>query len=114
MSTCDGLSSPTGSPPGAQSSATHGTAPKSGSPAACAAGDPDFGAVPWVALDCAPGGAPVGDESPSQVDIVGDAAYPATYYAYDAKYLYFRYRLDTNPVSKGGYAEGIWSALMQV
>ena len=85
-----------------------------GASAAGAAGDPDFGAVPWEALDCAPGGDPVGDESPSQVDIVGDAAHPATYYAYDAKYLYFRYRLDTNPVSKGGYTEGIWSALMQV
>ena len=85
-----------------------------GASAAGAAGDPDFGAVPWVALDCALGGDPVGDESPSQVDIVGDAAHPATYYAYDAKYLYFRYRLDTNPVSKGGYTEGIWSALMQV
>jgi len=85
-----------------------------GASAAGAAGDPDFGAVPWVALDCAPGGDPVGDESPSQVDIVGDASHAATYYAYDAKYLYFRYRLDTNPVAKGGYQEGIWSALMQV
>ena len=85
-----------------------------GASAAGAAGDPDFGAVPWVALDCAPGGDPVGDESPSQVDIVGDAAHPATYYAYDAKYLYFRYRLDANPAIKGGYSEGIWSALMQV
>ena len=85
-----------------------------GASAAGAAGDPDFGAVGWVALDCAPGGDPAGDESPSSADLVGDPSHPATYYAYDAKYLYFRYRLDSDPTSKGGFVENIWSALMQV
>jgi len=85
-----------------------------GATAAGAAGDPDFGAVRWAALDCAPGGDPAGDESPSSADLVGDPSHPATYYAYDAKYLYFRYRLDSDPTSKGGFVENIWSALMQV
>src|SRR5437870_4329251 len=85
-----------------------------GASAAGAAGDPDFGAVRWVALDCAPGGDPAGDESPSSADLVGDPSHPATYYAYDATYLYFRYRLDSDPTSKGGFVENIWSALMQV
>jgi len=85
-----------------------------GATAAGAAGDPDFGAVRWAALDCAPGGDPAGDESPSSADLVGDASHPAAYYAYDAKYLYFRYRLDSDPTSKGGFVENIWSALMQV
>jgi len=85
-----------------------------GATAAGASGDPDFGAVTWTSLDCIAGGDPVGDESPSTADLVGDASHPATYYARDAKYLYFRYRLDGNPATKGGFVQNIWSALLQI
>src|SRR2546430_11685922 len=54
------------------------------------------------------------DTCPSTADLVGDAAHPAAYSAHDAKYLYFRYRLDANPASKGGFVQNIWSALVQI
>jgi hypothetical protein len=74
---------------------------------------PDFDAVPWVSLSC-DAGDPAGDESPSAVDLVGDAAYPAAYFAHDASFLYFRFRVDGNPAGAGGFASYAWNVLMQV
>jgi hypothetical protein len=44
----------------------------------------------------------------------GDSANPPAFYGYDADYLYFRYRMDANPSSGGGFAQYSWTALMQV
>ena len=74
---------------------------------------PDFDAAPWVPLACAAGD-PAGDESPSAVDLVGDATLRAAYQAHDASFLYFRYRVDGNPAGSGGFASYAWNALMQV
>src|SRR5262245_19889798 len=74
---------------------------------------PDFDSVPWTALSC-DAGDPAGDESPSAVDLVGDAAHPAAFTAHDASYLYFRYRVDGDPSGPGGFQSYAWNALMQV
>src|SRR5262249_10411491 len=34
--------------------------------------------------------------------------------SYDADYLYFRYRMDDNPSSGGGFVQASWAAFMQV
>jgi len=74
---------------------------------------PDFDSVVWTSLSC-DAGDPAGDETPSAVDLVGDAAHPAAFIAHDASYLYFRYRVDGNPAGSGGFASYAWNALMQV
>ena len=74
---------------------------------------PDFDGVAWAALSC-DAGDPAGDESPSAVDLVGDAAHPAAYVAHDASYLYFRYRVNGDPAGSGGFQSYAWNALMQV
>jgi len=48
------------------------------------------------------------------VNFVGNATFPAAYYAFDADYLYFRYRMDGDPSGPGGFAQYSWTALMQV
>src|SRR5437763_920805 len=80
---------------------------------AMAAGNPDFDAVTWVPLTC-DASPMVTHASPGAVDFVGDASYPAAYFAHDATYLYFRYRMDANPSGPGGFAQYSWTALMQV
>ena len=80
---------------------------------ALAAGNPDFDAIAWTPLGC---DTPVltADTSPGSVNFVGDATYPAAYYAIDANYLYFRYRMDRDPAGPGGFDSFTWTALMQV
>jgi uncharacterized repeat protein (TIGR01451 family) len=82
-------------------------------PAVSQAAAPDFGAVTWRPLGCA---APdlVSPASPAEASFAGDQANLPAYYAYDADYLYFRYRMDANPASGGGFAQYAWTALMQV
>src|SRR5690242_92135 len=55
-----------------------------------AAGNPDFDAVTWTALDCSTPDL-VSHTSPSSVDFAGNATFAAAYAAHDATYLYFRY-----------------------
>jgi uncharacterized repeat protein (TIGR01451 family) len=74
---------------------------------------PDFDAVAWTALSCDAGDA-VGDESPSAVDLVGDATHRAAYYAHDASFLYARFRVDGSPGGSGGFSQYDWNLLMQV
>jgi uncharacterized repeat protein (TIGR01451 family) len=74
---------------------------------------PDFDAVAWAPLACQ-ADEPTGDESPSAVDLVGDASHRAAYFAHDASYMYFRYRVDGDPAGSGGFASYAWNALMQV
>jgi len=80
---------------------------------AVAAGNPDFDAVTWVPLTC-DASPMISHASPSSVDFVGDTTYPAAYFAHDASYLYFRYRMDGNPSGPGGFSQSSWTALMQV
>jgi len=80
---------------------------------ALAAGNPDFDAVPWIALGCNNADL-ITHTSPGSVDFVGDATYPAAYYAMDTNYVYFRYRVDRNPGGPGGFDQFTWTALMQV
>jgi len=74
---------------------------------------PDFDAVAWGPLACNVGD-PAGDESPSGVDLVGDASHLAAYIAHDASFLYLRYRVNGNPSGPGGFASYAWNTLMQV
>ncbi len=74
---------------------------------------PDFDAVTWKPLACAAGD-PAGDESPSAVDLVGDAAHRAVVYAHDDAYLYVRFRVDGNPGTTGHFVNYTWNLLMQV
>src|SRR5262249_7798200 len=84
-----------------------------GSAARATAASRDFDAVSWVPIGCSNPNL-ISHTSPANVDFVGDASFPPTYYAFDATYLYFRYRLDGNPASASGFAQNSWTALMQV
>jgi uncharacterized repeat protein (TIGR01451 family) len=81
--------------------------------AARAQASPDFDAVAWRPIGC-PAADLTADTSPSAVNFVGNATFPASYYAFDADYLYFRYRMDGDPSGPGGFAQYSWTALMQV
>ena len=48
---------------------------------------PDFDAVAWQPLGAGVA-EPAGDESPSAVDLVGDAAHAPAFVAHDATFLY--------------------------
>ena len=76
------------------------------------AANPDFDAVSWTPLLCDTPNLTV-PSSPASVNLVGNSTYPPTYYAYDAGYLYFRYRVDGNPAGGGGFDSYDWTALMQ-
>ncbi len=85
------------------------------SPTMLAVGDdPNFDGVAYLRLDCDPGGDPQGDENPGACDLVGDATFPATYFARDSKYLHFRFRVDQNPSGPNGFAQYAWVILLQV
>ena len=43
-----------------------------------------------------------------------NAAQAPAFYAFDADYLYFRYRMNGDPTGSGGFAQYAWTALMQV
>ena len=74
---------------------------------------PDFDTVAWAPLAC-DANEPAGDESPSAVDLVGDASHRAAYFAHDASFLYVRMRVDGDPAGSGGFASYAWNTLMQV
>jgi uncharacterized repeat protein (TIGR01451 family) len=84
-----------------------------GSGRAAVGASPDFDAVSWRAIGCEAADL-TSDASPEVVNFVGDATFPAAYYAYDATYLYFRYRMDRDPSGPGGFVQYSWTALMQV
>src|SRR4029450_7520043 len=88
-------------------------APRLVPPAASFAAGPNFDAVTWRPLGCDTPDL-ISPDSPSSASFAGDHANLPAYYAYDADYLYFRYRMDTNPASGGGFAQYVWTALMQV
>ncbi|WP_438448238.1 carboxypeptidase regulatory-like domain-containing protein [Gorillibacterium sp. sgz5001074] len=54
---------------------------------------------------------PPGDESPTSTDIVGNAQFPAAYYAYDGTNVYFRLRLNADPRFKTGFQNFAWGLI---
>src|SRR5262245_53116052 len=78
-----------------------------------AAQAPNFDAVSWNPLGCDTPDL-ITPDSPRSASFAGDHANPPAYYAYDADYLYFRYRMDENPASGSNFAQFAWTALMQV
>ncbi|SFE27343.1 Carboxypeptidase regulatory-like domain-containing protein [Paenibacillus catalpae] len=54
---------------------------------------------------------PVRDVDPDEVDIVGNAQFPAAYYAYDGTNVYFRMRLNTDPRFKNNFRNFAWGVL---
>ena len=74
---------------------------------------PDFDAVAWQPLGAGVS-EPAGDESPSAVDLVGDAAHAPAFAAHDASFLYFRYRVNGDPAGSGGFHSYAWNMLLQV
>jgi hypothetical protein len=79
------------------------------SPAA-AAGNPDFDSVTWVNSGCDIIGS---TGTPSETGLVGDATFPPVFYAQDATYAYFRYRVSGNPSGPQGFSQYAWVALLQ-
>jgi len=64
---------------------------------------------------------PVGDQNPANVDVVGDATYPAVKWYRDDTYLMFRLRINDNPERGGPYSgnqywftQYVWSITMEV
>ncbi len=82
-------------------------------PAASFAADPDFDSVVWQRLGCDSPDLIV-EDSPSAASFAGDQEHPPAFYAVDDDYLYFRYRMDSNPSGSGGFSQNAWTALMQV
>ncbi|MFC4303031.1 carboxypeptidase regulatory-like domain-containing protein [Cohnella boryungensis] len=64
-----------------------------------------------VTLGGAPLVDPPKDVSPSETDIVGTAAFPAAYYAYDGTNVYFRLRLNSDPRSRSVFKNFAWGVL---
>lgn len=64
-----------------------------------------------ILLNGSPLADPPGDESPASTDIVGDARYPAAFYAYDGTTVYFRLRLNADPRFKTGFQNFAWGLL---
>src|SRR2546425_6068255 len=75
--------------------------------------NPDFDAVTWTPLTC--DATPLTALDPrAEINLVGDALFPATYVGKDATYLYFRYRVDRTPLSSGGFiSRSDWTMLVQ-
>ena len=77
---------------------------------AAAQAAPDFDAVSWTAIACDNPDL-IAETSPSAVDFVGNAMSSPAYYAFDADYLYFRYRMDGNPGGPpSGFSQYSWTA----
>lgn len=53
------------------------------------------------------------DQSPSEVDLFGNASYPAVYYFEDENFLYLRERIVGDPRKAGGYVEKAWVVLLE-
>lgn len=54
---------------------------------------------------------PIRDVSPDETNIVGDAQFPAAYYAYDGANVYFRMRLNADPRDKSSFKNFAWGVL---
>ncbi|TCM97580.1 carboxypeptidase family protein [Paenibacillus sp. BK033] len=54
---------------------------------------------------------PIRDVNPDETDIVGDAQFPAAYYAYDGTNVYFRMRLNADPRFKNNFSNFAWGVL---
>ncbi len=75
---------------------------------------PDFGTVVWTPLTCAADPLTAFDPR-AEVNLVGDATFPAAYMARDATFLYFRYRVDRSPTTSAGFlGSSAWTTLIQV
>jgi hypothetical protein len=80
---------------------------------AAAQANPDFDAVSWTAIGCDNPDL-VSETSPRSVDFAGSTHNAPAFYAFDADYLYFRYRMNDDPRGAHGFAQYSWTALMQV
>jgi len=80
---------------------------------AAAQATPDFDNVSWTAIGCDTADL-ISETSPAGVDFAGDAGHSPAFYAFDADYLYFRYRMNGDPRGAHGFAQYSWTALMQV
>ena len=82
----------------------------SAAPAAAQTFPPD---ASWTALTIAgaPASDPTGDAANSR-DVVGDAAFPSAYFFADADFVYFRMRVDANPLSGSGFGPFGWGVLI--
>jgi hypothetical protein len=78
-----------------------------------AVNNPNFDGAPWTDLGCVSGDV-AGDQTPKSIDLVGNAAFPAAYFALDPTYLYFRYRVNGDPTGPKGFDQSAWVALVQV
>ncbi len=77
-------------------------------------GTPNFDTVGWKSLACDAQDL-IAETSPSDINFVGTKTNSPAYVGYDSKYLYFRYRMDTNPDDWcGGLVKYSWTALLQV
>ena len=75
--------------------------------------NPDFDAVTWTPLTC-DATLLTALEPRGEIDLVGDALFPAAYVGRDATYLYVRYRVDQTPLSTRGFIRNSdWTVLVQ-
>ena len=76
--------------------------------------NPDFDAVMWTPLTCDAALLTALDPR-AEIDLVGDALFPAAYVGRDATYLYLRYRVELTPLSPRGFVRNSdWTMLVQV
>jgi hypothetical protein len=80
---------------------------------AAAQANPDFDSVSWTAIGCDNPDL-ISETSPDGVSFAGNTDDSPAFYAFDADYLYFRYRMDGDPRGAHGFAQYSWTALMQV
>jgi hypothetical protein len=75
---------------------------------------PDFDAASWKSLGCSASPL-IKETSPSAINFVGSASHGPAFYAWDSKYLYFRYRMDKDPYDGcGGWEDYAWTVLLSV
>src|SRR5262245_33509047 len=67
----------------------------------------------WNSIGVCAESEPVGDESPTQVDLVGSATFSAAYFSVDSNYLYLRARVGGSPAGPGMFAGSDWVVLLQ-
>src|SRR5439155_488217 len=76
--------------------------------------NPDFDAVMWTPLTCDAALLTALDPR-AEIDLVGDALFPAAYVGRDATYLYLRYRVELTPLSPRGFVRNPdWTRPVQV
>ncbi len=82
---------------------------------AWAQANPDFDAVSWTPIGCNASPLTAVDVR-GEINLVGDANFPAAYVAQDGTYLYLRYRVDDDPRAslRGFLPSSDWAMLIQV